>query len=89
MLVVKIELHSAITGKTTVLGSAIIANDGGTHSRADYTVRVGRKPHADNLRLVASKPLRRGYVENYPRKSYNVWRLVIRSLLAAFPEERA
>ena len=32
---------------------------------------------------------RAGEVRGYPRIAYNVWRLVIRALLACFPEERS
>lgn len=35
----------------------------------------------------APKAARAGEVKDYPRLSYNVWRLVARALLAAFPEE--
>lgn len=92
MLVVTVALHSARTGKTEVLGQAIIDNTsgGGTGrhaARADYRVRVGRK--GSDLRAIAEKPQREGEVRNYPRLSYSVWRLVIRALLSAFPEERA
>lgn len=87
MIVVKVELHSAITGEVTELGRTIIANTGGTHDRGDYTAKVGRKGCTDN-RTLWEKPLREGKVTDYPRLSYNVWRLVIRGLKAAFPEEK-
>lgn len=88
MIVVKIELHSAVTKKITTLGSMIISNVGVNGKKADYDVRVGRKPDAENIRKVYADPLRTGSVKNYPRLSYNVWRLVVRSLLSAFPEEK-
>lgn len=31
---------------------------------------------------------RTGRVENFPRQSYSIWRLVFRALLSAFPEEK-
>jgi hypothetical protein len=34
------------------------------------------------------KPTRSGLVRNYPRKSYVVWRLILRALRACFPEEK-
>ena len=34
-------------------------------------------------------PTRRGAVTGYPRLAYNVWRLIARACLSAFPEERA
>jgi hypothetical protein len=90
MIVVKLELHSAVTGDVTEIGRAIIANTGGTAKRGNYRVAVGRKvpdgSQYDN-REVWHRPLREGAVTDYPRKSYNVWRLIARALLAAFPEE--
>ena len=90
MLVVNIELHSANTGKVSTLGRMIIANDGTSDNpkRADYDVMVGRKSDAENTLKVFMNPLRRGRVKDYPRLSYNVWRLVLRALRAAFPEEK-
>lgn len=88
MLVVKIELHSARTGEKKTLGKMIIANVGGTRERGDYRVAVGHKRNADDLRKIWSKPIREGEVKSYPRMSYNVWRLVARALLSAFPEEK-
>jgi len=90
MLILKLELHSAITGKTTQIAQAIIANDGGAVQAnvGHYDVKVARKGKfalPDNWH----NPLRTGRVENYPRLSYNVWRLVIRALLSAFPEEQS
>lgn len=88
MIVVKVELHSAITGKVTMLAQAIIHNVGTREQgkKGDYRVVVAKKGHFD-FRQMLKKPLREGSVEDYPRLSYNVWRLVIRGLLSAFPEE--
>lgn len=90
MIVVEVKLHSAITGEVTLLGSAIISNVGTTPDGqyADYDVAVGRKKDAGNLGKVYMKPLRKGNVTRYPRMRYNVWRLVLRALAQAFPEER-
>ena len=88
MLVVKIELHSARTHKITEIGRMIIANEGtaGTPRRGNYTVKVGRKGHHSS-KDVWLNPTRMGRVKDYPRLTYSVWRLVIRALLSAFPEE--
>ena len=88
MIVVSIELQSAITGKIKTLGRMIIGNTGGTGKRGDYTVRVGNKKDVNDLAKVFNKPQREGTVKDYPRLSYNVWRLISRAILAAFPEER-
>lgn len=88
MLVVKIELHSAITKKVTTIGQMIIHNVGGTSTCGDYEVCVARKSEDNfDLRKTFHNPARRGTVKNHPRKSQNVWRLVAKALLAAFPEE--
>ena len=79
MIVVKIELHSAITGKVAEIGRAHISNIGGTFKRGHYEATVFKRG--------STLELRRGTVLDYPRLSYNVWRLIIRSLLACFPEE--
>lgn len=88
MIVVKIELHSAITGKISLLGSMIIDNIGGTKLKGNYRVRVGSKNDINDLNKIANNPLRTGEVLDYPRLSYNVWRLVFRALKSTFPEEK-
>lgn len=88
MLVIKIELHSAITKKVTLLGRMDIKNRGtGTEARGNYDVRVWRKNSLKKSKPYHSSILRRGEVLNYPRKRYNVWRLVIRALMDCFEEE--
>ena len=88
MIIVTVQLHSAVTGKKTTIGRAIIDNDGtGTAKKSNYNVRVGRRDRTE-IHQVLGKPLRKGKVKDYPRASYNVWRLVIRALRSAFPEEK-
>jgi hypothetical protein len=89
MLVVKVELHSARTGKVTLLGKMVIALSGVPEDprRGHYDVWVSRKANV-NKPFNQHKPLRTGEVLNYPRHSYNVWRLVSRALRSAFPEEK-
>lgn len=83
MIVVRIELWSAITGQVTEIGRMHISNVGGTRDGklGDYDVEVMRRGTKD-------KVLRKGSVTQYPRLSYNVWRLICRALLSAFPEEK-
>jgi len=90
MIVVKVELHSAITGQIKLLGSMIVHNVGTSKDgkRGDYKVAVARKNCAGDHRATLLSPARSGDVKDYPRLSYNVWRLVARALLSAFPEER-
>lgn len=88
MIIVKVELHSAITGKVSLLASMVIANIGGTHKRGNYKVAVANKRDAGDHRATLTRPQRSGSVSDYPRLSYSVWRLVSRAVLSAFPEER-
>jgi hypothetical protein len=94
MIKVTIELISAITHRTSTLGTMYIANDGnGTAERGDYKVAVCRKGSAEPPRellanSVNKRAARTGEIKAYPRLAYNVWRLIARATLAAFPEER-
>lgn len=81
MIVVRVELHSAVTGKVTELARMHVANVGGTAQLGDYDVAVlrGRSRAA----LDQLKVQRRGRVEKYPRLKLHVWNLVLRALVAA------
>jgi len=95
MILVRIELHSTNTGKVTEIGVMRIGNVGNNPdpSVGDYEVRVQRRNERPLPDVKADfegweKPTtRKGEVKNYPRLSYNVWRLVARALKSAFPEE--
>lgn len=72
------------------LGRTYIHNIGGTQKSGDYHVRVCRKGDFEpsEQKIVHGEGCTRtGEVLKYPRLAYNMWRLVIRSLLSAFPEE--
>ena len=74
MIVVRVELHSAVTGKARELGRAIIYNVGGTETRGNYDALVLRK-NATSLTQALSRGrgiVRRGRVFGYPRLSYNM-----------------
>ncbi len=72
MLVVKIELHSAVTGKVTILATGKIVNTGtGTPTRGNYSVL---------LRDAAGRQWKRGAVEDFPRKRLLAWDLLYRAL---------
>lgn len=92
MLVVKIELWPKGDGnKAREIGRTYIANVSGGGKRADYKVAVCRKgstkcPFLINSRSTV-KAAREGEVRDFPRLSYNVWRLIVRALKSAFPEE--
>ena len=91
MIVVEIKRVSA-RGRQydKLLGTAIISNVDATPDGkyGDYDVRVGRKTDAHSTALVYSRPLRMGMVHRHPRLAQNVWRLVLKALSAAFPEQK-
>lgn len=80
MLVVRVELHSAITGKVTEIARMIIGNVGGSKNLGDYVCRTYRGRSAEDLDKRAVQ--RSGKVETYPRLSLHVWHLVGRCLVS-------
>jgi hypothetical protein len=95
MIVVKIEMWpGGSEDRSYELGRTYIYNDGtGTPARGNYEVRVCRKSKDGQYNLtsrevVAGKKCTRvGRVRDWPRKSYNIWRLILRCLKSAFPED--
>jgi hypothetical protein len=90
MIVIKVELHSAITGRVKRLGTMMIANTGtGDKSRGTYMGEVYR---ADNPWPDCSPPrskgrlrppaFRAGTVTGHARKALPVWTLVRKMLEA-------
>jgi hypothetical protein len=91
MIVLKLEMWPhGNEDKKYEIGRTYIYNSGGTNKRGDYEARVCRKGKPDfkldDLRS-GKGFARRGSITDYPRLSYNVWRLIIRALKACFPEE--
>lgn len=78
MIVVKVELHSAITGQVTELARMGICNIGGTRDIGHYSVETyrGRSTAALERRLRQ----RASEVRDYPRLRLHVWHLVARAL---------
>jgi hypothetical protein len=85
VIVVKIELWPfGFEEHAKEIGRTYIWNTGkGSEDRGDYQVGVCKRGSTDR-----SKSVRTGEVKNYPRLSFNVWRLIIRALKSAFPEEK-
>jgi hypothetical protein len=81
MLVVKVELHSAIDGHVEELGRMLIANDGSSHDpeQGNYKVFLGRRGSSLNA-AIYKRPQREGVVRGHRRLSYSVWRLVAKAL---------
>lgn len=85
MIVVRVELHSAIDGRTEDLGTLVIDNVGGTRTRGDYRCRMYRKGDAERVggarRLIPlAKPIREGRVEGHARLAEPVHGLVAKAL---------
>jgi hypothetical protein len=84
VIVVKIELHSARTGRVTQLGEMHISNDGVCSaqdpSRGSYRAELTRKP----LFLQYTKT---ATVEDWPRNKKTVWQLLQRVLNKMYPKD--
>lgn len=80
MIRVTVELLSAVDGRRETLGVMDICNDGsGTERNGNYIGRLYRKG-TNNIHRI-------GKVENFPRHSYVVWRLVLRMLADIFKDQ--
>lgn len=89
MIVVKIELWPwGNEERMREIGRMFIANTGQDRvpDRGDYTGAVSMDCPSP-VDPEGPSPTRSGEVKDYPRLSYNVWRLITRMLLSAFPEE--
>lgn len=81
MLVVRVELHSAITGQVTELSKVVICNDGTSHdvrygNYYGYVIRKGGK--LNNKKAILKG--RRGEVKGHARLREPVWSLVAKVL---------
>lgn len=95
MIVVRLEMWpKGDESRKYELGRTYIYNAGGPGTstrRGNYEVRVCRKGsyEIDHGRLVSGEGFTRtARVLGYPRQAYNIWRLIIKALRLAFPEER-
>ena len=81
MIVVRVDLDSANGPMYDEhLFTMVIGNDGtGTRERGNYNVYLGRKGVGDPYRVIA-KPIRKGRVEDHPRLSAHVGKLVKKAL---------
>ncbi len=80
MIVIRVELHSAVTKKITEIARMQICNVGGTADHGDYRAETLKGRTAEQLdRRVRN---RAGEVKRYPRQAIHVWHLVARALVA-------
>ena len=85
MLVVRVELWSAVTGEKSELARMVIDNVGsGTPQLGDYRVRTlrGRSAEALTRAMYAGAVQREGEVLRHPRLREHVWNLVAKALAA-------
>lgn len=85
MLIVKVELWPHGDGdRAQELGRMAIANVGGTDTRGDYTVHLGKGDDAAggdfDGQVGLTEVEREGDVYNHPRLTESVWSLVAKSL---------
>jgi hypothetical protein len=72
MLIVKIELHSAVTGQVTTIATGKIINTGsGSPTQGNYR---------DELQDAAGRKWKSGHIEGFPRKRLIAWDLLYRCL---------
>lgn len=76
MIVVKVELWSAVTGEKTELARMHISNDGTqvNHRKGNYDAVTYRG--RDSQALDAGSVQRRAHVHDWPRQQLHVWNLV-------------
>ncbi len=86
MIVVRVELWSAISGEKTELARMAICNDGGTERVGNYTCETYRGRSAEQLDQRTIQ--RNGAVIGHRRLALHVWHLVARSLTAMGYGER-
>jgi hypothetical protein len=78
MLVIKVELHSAVTREVKTIATAHIVNEGtGTELRGNYRMWLMGK----NCRAMTDVR-----ITNWPRKSKHVWQLISRMLKEIYPK---
>jgi len=84
MIIVRVELHSAIDGQKTKLARMMIDNTGGTEKVGNYRCRTYRgRPVEDLDRAMFTESVtREGKVEGHRRLDLHVWHLVGKALQA-------
>ena len=78
MIIVRVELHSAITGETTELARMMIDNIGGSQNLGDYRARTYRGRNTEALNRGSVQ--REGRVLRHARLREHVWNLVGKAL---------
>lgn len=78
MIVIRVELWSAVTGERSELARMHISNVGGTQTLGDYDCQTLRgRSTADLNKNVVQRNVR---ISRHPRLSQHVWNLVAKAL---------
>ena len=84
MIVVKVELWSAITREKTEIARMTITNTGVQTNKnlGDYVVKAfrGRDKVSLDKSMMKDKPFRHGEIVNHPRLAQHVWNLIAKAL---------
>jgi hypothetical protein len=82
MIIVRVELWSARTGRITELARMGIDNIGGTLEKRDYNVRTwrGRSAASLNKSMLAETTTRKGKVVGHNSEAVHIWYLVGKAL---------
>ena len=82
MIIVRVELWSAVTGEVSELARMTIDNIGGTSNLGDYRTRTlrGRSFEALQKAMLTNGIQREGQVLGHPRLREHVWNLVAKAL---------
>jgi hypothetical protein len=84
MIIIRVELYSAVTGKVTELARMGIHNIGGDMQKRDYGVMTwrGRSKAALDRAMTSDLVTRKGKVEGHPSEAVHIWYLVAKALKA-------
>ncbi|OJY65494.1 MAG: hypothetical protein BGP16_12770 [Sphingobium sp. 66-54] len=80
MIVIRVELWSAVTGEKSELARMHICNEGGTERVGNYSCRTLHGRSA--AQLDKGRPQRTGSVTGHRRLDLHVWHLVAKALAA-------
>ena len=83
MIIVTVQKQNEKTGNSTLIGRMILKETSRSKKKANYHVILGRKNQA--LRDTLDSPMRVCEVLEYPRKSYVIWKLIVRALSTLYP----
>lgn len=83
MIIIRVELWSAVNGQRTELARMMIDNIGGTNQRGDYAARtyVGRSAAALDQAMLKDRIAHKGEVRGHARLRLHVWHLVAKALV--------